>query len=126
MGPDSLRALVGEEFDSLTHRQHVLAHADAWEADRSLRRFAVAHRMAIGGRMDDYINAVYFLRYDPITEKAGLADLAWALCQGGNVSRGDWDGFARHWLAAALASKPIRSSWCDDDHDYTPTDEGDK
>jgi hypothetical protein len=31
MNPGSLRALVGEEFDSLTHRQHILAHADTWD-----------------------------------------------------------------------------------------------
>ena len=31
--PETLRALVGEEYDSLTHRQHVLAHSSAWDKD---------------------------------------------------------------------------------------------
>jgi hypothetical protein len=133
-GPDELRKaaerLACELGDMAPPIVALRAAADAWKADlewhreqtegvwaanavlrqrleaaESLRRFASACRMAVGGRMDDYLYAVYALRDDPVTEKAGLTDLAWALLQGGNVSRGDWDGFVKHWLAAALAGK---------------------
>ena len=63
MNPDSLRALVGEEFDSLTHRQHILAHADAWEEDR-------ADRVAANRKLQDADNRNSIL----LADNAALRD----------------------------------------------------
>ena len=67
----------------------------------ALEQFAHAELQTLGdGR--DYALAVYTLRDLPTTKDADLLDLAWALAQDGNVSRGDWDGFKRFWLEHIL------------------------
>jgi uncharacterized iron-regulated protein len=44
--PETLRELVGEEYDSLTHRSHILSHAAAWEAERKQQELAMDSLLA--------------------------------------------------------------------------------
>jgi hypothetical protein len=75
----------------------LIAENDEW------REMARADLQTLGVH-PDYALAADMLRASEVTKRTDLEDLAYALGhpEAGYTSRGDWEGFRKHWLTAAL------------------------
>jgi hypothetical protein len=76
----------------------LIAENDEWS------KMARADLHTLGPHPPDYALAADMLRASEVTKRADLEDLAYALGHpvSGYTSRGDWEGFRKHWLTAAL------------------------